>query len=172
MTRWLDFSGAPPILVPLSLVQLWRGAVDASSGHYADLNTENPKTDYDRACLAAWPGRGLIEVGKGLALVLYTEWDQVSWNPASKIVACGGWWPRLDQFESAHWIDPLRWSSDCTDYLLMNSAADGLAGLRPDDFVNVQLPRGECVVEYAQIEADYIGGFHRFTLLAFNGHPA
>ena len=54
----------------------------------------------------------------------------------------------------------------------MNSAADGLAGLRPDDFVNVQLPRGECVVEYAQIEAEYIGGFHRFTFEACNGHPA
>ena len=45
----------------------------------------------------------------------------------------------------------------------MNSAADGSAGLRADDFVKVELPRGECVIEYAQIETKYIGGFHRFS---------
>ena len=54
----------------------------------------------------------------------------------------------------------------------MNSAADGLAGLRPGVFANVQLPRGECVVKYAQIEAEYIGGFHRFTFGACSGNPA
>ena len=98
MTRWLDFSGAPPILVPLNSVELWRGAVDMSSGHYADLNSENPKTDYDHACLAAWPGRGLIKVGKGLALVLYSEWDQIPWNPAaelSRAVVGGHVWTSL-----------------------------------------------------------------------------
>jgi hypothetical protein len=101
MTHWLDFSGAPPLLIPLSLVGLWRGGVDPSSGRYRDVNTENPKTDYDRACLAAWPGRGLIEVGKALALALYTEWDQVSWDPGCRVVACGGWWPSPMQLESA-----------------------------------------------------------------------
>jgi hypothetical protein len=168
MTQWLDFSGAPPVLIPSSLVGLWRGTIDTDSGSHRDLDTENPKTDYDRACIAAWPGRGLVEVGKGFALVLYSEWDQVSWDPNGRVVACGGWWPSREQIESAKWADPLRWGSDHTDYLLMNSAADGSARLRAGDFVKVELPRGECVVEYAEIVGEYVGGFHRFTFRVCN----
>lgn len=172
MKQWLDFSGAPPILIPSCLVGLWRGTIDPDSGHHSDLDTDNPKTDYDRACIAAWPGRGLVEVGRGFAVVLYTEWDRVSWDPNWQVVACGGWWPSREQIEDAKWTDPLCWDSEHSDYPLMNSAADGSAGLRAHDFMKVALPYGECVVEYCRIVAEYIGGFHRFTFKASIEHTA
>ncbi len=162
MTPWLDFSGAPPLLIPAALVPLWRGCIDRSTDVYRDLDTKNPTTDYDHACAAAWPGRGLIAVGDSTALALYSEWDEVAWDPSAKIVACGSWWPNMEQLSSATWGDPLRWNNTHTEYLLMNSAADGSVELRADDYFKIQLPLGACTLEYAQIEDKFIGGFHRF----------
>lgn len=44
----------------------------------------------------------------------------------------------------------------------MNAAADASSGLRPEDYISIQLPRGTYIVDYAQIEHEFIGGFHRF----------
>jgi hypothetical protein len=162
MTPWLDFSGAPPLLIPAALVPLWRGCIDRSTGKYRDADPKHPTTDYDRACAAAWPGRGLVAVGDSTALVLYSEWDEVAWDQSANIVACGSWWPNTEQLNSASWGDPLLWKSTYTEYLLINSAADGSVGLRADDYFEIQLPLGACTLEYAQIDADFIGGFHRF----------
>src|SRR5690348_5713406 len=60
MKCWLDFSGAPPLLIPTRLVRHWRGSFDRTTGQYSDLNTRAPHTDYDRACALAWPGRGIL----------------------------------------------------------------------------------------------------------------
>ena len=163
MTPWLDFAGAPPLLIPAALVPFWRGCIDRSTGRYSDLDTKPPTTDYDRACAAAWPGRGLIAVGDSTALVLYSEWDEVAWDPSAKIVACGSWWPTVEQLNSAGWCDPLRWNSAHTEYLLMNSAADGSVELHADDCFKIHLPLGVCTLEYAQIEDACIGGFHRLS---------
>ena len=162
MTRWIDFSGAPPILVPVALAMLWRGALDPGTGEFRDLNTREPRTDYDRACAAAWPGRGRLPLGNASALVLYSEYDEHTWDSEHGIIACGGWLPTPQQIASASWTDPLRWNSEYTDYLLMNSAAAG-AALREDEYMMVTLPRGECLVEYASIEAEYVGCFHRIA---------
>jgi len=44
------------MLIPAELVALWRGAIDPATEAYSELNREEPQTDYDRACAAAWPG--------------------------------------------------------------------------------------------------------------------
>lgn len=51
---WLDFSGAPPLLIPQQLARHWRGRTDPSTGDYRECDADNPVTDYDRACAAAW----------------------------------------------------------------------------------------------------------------------
>lgn len=122
--RWLDFSGAPPMLIPCSLVHHWRGGTDPATGEYRRFDPETPVTDYDRACAAAWPGRSILEVMGAQVLVLYTEFDWHTWDSRRQIVACGGWLPTDDDLQSATWSDAIHWRAEQTDYFLMNSAAD------------------------------------------------
>lgn len=164
MTRWLDFSGAPPLLLPARLIPLWRGAIDPATGRYSDLNMTAPLTDYDRACVAAWPGRGVLPVGTESALVLYTEYDEHTWDALHNLVACGGWLPIERDLDSASWEDSLVWQVQDWNLVLMNSAADGANGLHADEFMEVQLTPGRYVVEYATLESTSVGCFHRFTL--------
>jgi hypothetical protein len=163
MIRWLDFSGAPPLLIPARLASRWRGAINPSTGSYSDLDTNAPITDYDRACAAAWPGRGILPVGDASALVLYTEYDEHTWDAAHGLVACGGWLPSEAQLAAARWEDALKWEVHDADFLLVNSAADGASGLRTDEFMEVRLAPGKYIIEYAALESTYMGCFHRFT---------
>jgi hypothetical protein len=167
--RWLDFSGAPPMLIPRRLAEHWRGGTDPSTGEYRELDQQNPVTDYDRACAAAWPGRSIIEFRGAQVLVLYTEYDQHTWDSTRLIVACGGWLPSDHELRGATWSDPIRWPAEHTDYLLMNSAADASAGLVEDEFMSVRLASGVYTIEYADITSEYVGIFHRFVR---DGHAA
>ena len=166
MIRWLDFSGAPPLLIPTRLVSHWRGAIDPATGEYSDLNTKAPLTDYDRACKSAWPGRGVLPIGNASALALYTEYDEHTWDAPHSLVACGSWLPTEAELTGALWEDPLSWQVQDTEFLLINSAADGAAGLQTGEFMEVRLTHGEYVVEYAALESTYVGCFHRFTLVS------
>lgn len=150
-------------MIPRRLVQFWHGSTDALTGEYVDLNTDNPRTDYDRACAAAWPGRSILPVGDGSALALYTEFDKHAWNPEDLVVACGGWLPSRSQLANASWTDPITWETKDSEFLLMNSAASGCAGLRPDEFLEVSLTPGIYFVEFASLEAEYVGCFHRLV---------
>jgi hypothetical protein len=163
MSTWLDFSGAPAMLVPASLVGLWRGAIDPATERYSDLNSKEPKTDYDRACAEAWPGRGELHLGQSSALVIYSEYDEHAWMPEDCIVASGSWFPTPEQLKWANWSDEFEWKADFEEYLLLNSAADGKSDLQPDDYVPVTLERGTYLVEFAFIEAEYVGSFTRLT---------
>ncbi len=96
------------------------------------------------------------------ALVLYAESDAHTWDSARQIVACGGWLPSDDELRRASWADPIEWRCEESDLLLMNSAADGTKGLLDDDFMPLQLASGIYTVECSQIEAEYVGYFHRF----------
>ena len=163
MKCWLDFSGAPPLLIPTRLVRHWRGSFDRTTGQYSDLNTRAPHTDYDRACALAWPGRGILAIGNGSAIILYTEYDQHTWDRSHNLVACGNWLPADAELEAASWQSPFFWQNRDTEFLLMNSAADGATELRPNEFMEFRLPPGNYVIEYAALESTYVGCFHRFT---------
>jgi hypothetical protein len=161
--RLLDFSGAPPMLIPRSLAEYWRGTTDPTTGKYREFDKSNPVTDYDRACAAAWPGRSILEFLGVPILILYTEFDLHSWDASRQILACGGWFPSDDQTRRATWTDPIRWHAEHTEYLLMNSASDAGAGLLDDEFMPVRLPSGIYTIEYAYITSEYVGIFHRFV---------
>lgn len=169
MDRWIDLSGAPPLLIPISQARRWFGASDPLTGEYRGLNVESPTTDYDRACNAAWPGRSALPVGDAVALALYTEFDHHAWSPELHVVACGGWMPDAEVLDAAIWTDPILWRSEESEYLLTNSAANGLAGFRPEEVILVQLEVGSYRVEYAALEKEYVGCFHRFTLVSGAG---
>lgn len=166
MTNWLDFSGAPPLLIPTRLVPYWRGAINPATGAYSDLSSDIFLTDYDRACAAAWPGRGVLPVADSSALVLYSEYDEHTWLESLGLVACGGWVPTEVELTGAAWADPVSWEIQDSEFLLMNSAADGAAGLRENDFVAVELLPGKYIIEYAHVESTYAGCFHRFFQVA------
>jgi hypothetical protein len=82
--RWLDFSGAPPMLIPQSLAELWRGTTDPATGEYREFDKDNPVTDYDRACAAARPERSVLEFRGVPILILYTEYDSTVGTPAAR----------------------------------------------------------------------------------------
>jgi hypothetical protein len=161
--RWLDFSGAPPILIPQILAELWRGTTDPATGEYRELDQDNPVTDYDRACTTARPDSIILEFRGVPILVFYTEHDRHTWDVGRQILACGGWLPSEDELRRATWTDPIRWRAEHTDYLLMNSAADASADLAADDLMPVRLPSGLYTIERAEISSTYLGVFHRFV---------
>jgi Immunity protein 21 len=165
MPRWLDFSGAPPLLIPTRLVSYWRGGVDPATGEYSDVNTKVPLTDYDRACAAAWPGRGVLPIADASALVLYTEYDQHAWDARRSLVACGSWLPTDAELAGASWEDPFSWQIEDTEFSLINSAAEGAMSLRANEYINVRLTPGKYVIEYAALESTYVGCFHKFTFV-------
>jgi hypothetical protein len=152
------------MLIPAKLVGLWRGTIDTETEAYSALNTKEPKTDYDRACVAAWPGRGEVRLGDSSALVLYSEYDEHTWMASECVIASGSWFPTPEQIRLANWTDALDWNADFDEYLLLNSAADGKSDLQPDDFAHVELKPGRYLVEFAFIEGEYVGCFTRLTL--------
>ena len=97
-------------------------------------------------------------------MALYTEFDEHTWNPEDLVVTCGGWLPSRSQLANANWTDPITWETKDSEFLLMNSAASGCAGLRHDEFLEVSLTPGIYFVEFANLEAEYVGCFHRLVL--------
>lgn len=161
---WLDFSGAPPMLIPQSLAEHWGGTTDPATGEHREFDPDNPVTDYDRACAASWPGRSILEFRGVPVLVFYSELSWHSWDSHRLILACGGWFPSEDEIRRAAWTNPIRWRAEHTDYFLMNSAADAQAGLFEGEFMPIRLPSGLYTIEYADIESAQAGSFHRFAV--------
>lgn len=151
------------MLIPQSLAKYWHGTTDPATSEYREFDKDNPVTDYDRACAAAWPGRSVLEFRGTPLLILYSEYDWHSWDASRQILACGGWFPSDAEVRGAEWTDPIRWRAKHTDYLLMNSAADAGAGLLDDEFMPVRLFSGTYTIEYANIISKYLGIFHRFV---------
>jgi hypothetical protein len=158
----VDFSGAPPLLIPRSLAASWRGTTDPLTGGYRELDLSDPVTDYDRACAAAWPGREILDFMGTQILALYTEFDLHAWDANRQVLACGGWFPSDNELSRATWTDPIRWRAEHKDYLLMNAAADAWDGLLDADYILVQLRPGVYTVDYGRITSKYVGCFHRF----------
>lgn len=150
------------MLIPCSLAMHWHGGADPATGEYRRLDEENPVTDYDRACAAAWPGRSILELMGAQVLALYTEFDWHTWDSRRQIAACGGWLPTDDELRSATWSDAIQWRADHTDYFLMNSAADATKGLLGDEFMPVRLSPGTYTIVYSDITSECVGCFHRF----------
>jgi len=162
---WLDFSGAPPVLIPRSAAASWRGTTHHTTGEYQDLNPLHPVTDYDRACAVASREDGILDFMGVAALVLYTEFDSFAWDTERLLLAHGGWLPSAAELTRAQWAYSLEWYVADGDLLLINPTVDFTQEVDDDDSMAIQLAPGVYIVEYAEVESDLddIGAFHRFT---------
>jgi hypothetical protein len=182
--NFVDYSGAAPILLPVSILRYWRGFylpadpdddddlpdLEIAEGAFNicdDFDFENPKTDYDRACsLGGIPAVQMISVGPGKGLVFATELDPLSWWPRMQTLVNGGGLPEPARLEKVEWSDELVWQNDDAEFILMNACDHGCAPRKNDSF-NVHLPSGEYVVqrgEYGWAGNDLALVLFRFVL--------
>lgn len=151
------------MLIPRAMAQRWRGTSDPATGASCDFDADSPKTDYDRACVASMRGHALVDLDGVPVLVLYTELDRHAWDADRRHVYNGGWRPDDDDLDLVNWSEPLTWTVDDGDLLLMNSAVDGAQGLEEGDAVPVRLVPGSYVVEFGDVSGELVGYAYRFT---------
>jgi Immunity protein 21 len=138
---WVDYSGAAPILLPVSLLRYWQGfyvAADADDdsadlelpqGRFNvcdDFDFAQPKTDYDCAC--ALSGTSAVQplpVGPGHGLVFATELDAFTWRPEALMLVNGGSLPDPALLRRVAWTDELAWRTAEADFVLMSACDHG-----------------------------------------------
>jgi hypothetical protein len=160
--EWADYSGAAPILLPISLFPCWRGFyvqaapdedcpdLELPEGNFvicADFDFAQPITDDDRACaLGGIPAAQTLPVGPGLGLIFATELDRITWRPESRILVNGGVLPEPLLLARVEWSDECVWRSREPDFVLMNACEHG-ASLGKRLHFAVHLEPGEYVLQ-------------------------
>lgn len=162
--QWVNYSGAAPILLPVSLLPSWQGfyllsrdddAVDLElpQGRFticADFDFAHPKTDYDRACaLGGNPAVQPIPVGSGHGLVFATELDTLTWWPQQQMLVNGGALPEPARLRRVTWSDELVWRATEPDFVLMNACEHGANPDKGPHFA-VRLEPGEYVIKWGK----------------------
>jgi hypothetical protein len=161
--RWVDYSGAAPILLPVSIMRQWRGFYlparrgdnspdlelpEGSFRIHTDFNFSNPKTDYERVCaLGGDPAVQAIKVGAGEGLVFATELDRLTWAAKELMLVNGGSLPDPRKLALVQWADELLWATTETDFVLLNACDHG-AAVRKQDSFRVRIPPGQYVVQW------------------------
>jgi hypothetical protein len=162
--RFVDYSGAAPILLPVSLLSLWHGfyvpakkrdtaELEIPEGRFkicADFDLKNPKTDYARACaLGGIPPVQQVRVGAGYGLVFATELDHLTWWHDRLMLVNGGSLPDAALLKRVEWSDECNWRATEPNFVLMNACQHGA---NPDlgPHFDVQLEPGEYVVQWGQ----------------------
>jgi len=161
--EWVDYSGAPPILLPKSLLCWWQGAylpADTAAGVSdlelpegafrvcEDFDFDHPKTDYDRACaLGGIPAVQALPVGQGVGLVFATEMDWSTWWPSERMLVNGGVLPEPAGLERVQWHDELTWTATEEHFVLMNACDHGADPSKHPHF-SVRLKAVEYVVQW------------------------
>lgn len=164
-TRWVDYSGAAPILLPNRLLPYWRGFyLPAAPGEKSpdlklpegafviccDFDFINPKTDYDRACaLGGIPAVQSLPVGSGHGLVFATELDTLTWWPEQRMLVNGRSLPDLVQLGCVDWSTQLVFRVAEMNFVLMNACDHGADPAKGAHF-DVRLEPGDYVVQWGQ----------------------
>jgi hypothetical protein len=160
---WADYSGAPPILLPISLLPFWRGFYLPADpeADFADLEIpegwfnvcdgydfDHPKTDYDQACAALQrrPAVQTLPVGPGYGLLFDIELDSLTWWPERRMLVNGGSLPDVARLRRVEWSDELVWTATEPEFVLMNACDHG-ADPDKDTHFAVRLKSGEYVVQ-------------------------
>jgi len=165
--RWIDCSGAPPMLISQKLSSVWRGTTDPRTGKYRQLDLDKPITCYDHVCAATSAGNGILEFMGSSVLAFYTEDDLHSWDSRRQLVAGGGWMPSDRELRKVEWINPMEWIVRDEKFLLINSAVDVSRGIDEGDLLEVHLEQGHYRVETCRINnhAHSDSCFHHLSLL-------
>lgn len=161
---WVDYSGAAPILLPVSLLPYWQGffvpaadddvaELELPEGRFtiwADFDFAHPKTDYDRACaLGGVPAVQALPVGPGHGLVFATELDTLTWWPEQRMLVNGGSLPEAARLRRVEWSDEVVWRATEPDFVLMNACEHGANPEKGPHF-QVRLEPGEYVVQWGR----------------------
>jgi hypothetical protein len=164
--KWVDYSGALPILLPVDIKQHWNGFYlpsepaagripdlelsDASYDICDDFDFEHPKTDYDRACaLGGIPPVRLIPVGPGQGIIFATELDRLTWWSGQSMLVNGGVLPDLARLNDMDWSRELNLDIVGPHHVLMNACDHG-ADEDVTDFFEVTLSPGRYAIEYGR----------------------
>jgi hypothetical protein len=164
----VSYSGAPPILLPVSLLRHWHGFylpaapddecpdLEIPEGNFSictDYDFDNPKTDYDRACalLLARPAVQAIAVGPGHGLVFALETDCFTWLPEHRLLVNGGCLPEIARLADVPWTEELTWQAAESEFVLMNACDHGADPDKSEHFA-VHLEPGR----YALQRGDYV----------------
>lgn len=158
--KWMDFSGAPPLLIPERFLGVWRGFylpadeeedcpdLELPDGRAFcicdEFDFEHPQTDYDRLC-ARGGGHFLHPVGPGRALVISDDSDgPVGWWPEQQMVlTVSRYLPDPACFDRLEWKGEVRWQIPDGRLILMNSCLHGADPDKPqDEFVEIDLEPG------------------------------
>jgi len=163
--KWMDFSGAPPILIPERLLPFWNGFYvpddDPDDPWSADItlpdgrrfvaDCDNPDTDYEAIC-----GRSgssfLHPLGSGQALVIIDHSDgTVGWWPEERmLLTCSRHLPDQSTLDQLQWKLLFQWNIPDSRLLLMNSCLHGADPNKPPkDFDEISLEPGKYSVEEA-----------------------
>jgi hypothetical protein len=160
---WVDYSGAPPILLPVSLLPFWQGFylpaapdeefpdLELPSGRFnicEDYDFVHPKTDYDRACaLGGILAVQALMVGPGFGLVFSIEFDSLTWWREHRMLVNGSSLPDVAQLQRVAWSDELVWTATEPDFVLMNACDHGANPDKEPNFA-VRFEPGEYVAQW------------------------
>jgi hypothetical protein len=163
--RWVDYSGAAPILLPKGLLRYWKvfylpavpgeksPDLELPEGLFTICNRfdfVNPKTDYDRACaLGGIPAVQTIAVGPGHGLVFATELNTLTWWPEQRMLVNGGSFPDLAQLPRVNWSTELVFRATEPDFVLMKACEHGANPDKGPHFA-VRLEPGDYEVQWGQ----------------------
>jgi hypothetical protein len=183
---WMDFSGAPPILIPERYLGLWNGfyledTIDPdedlnlsgdlvlpdgrSFSVWDEFDFQNPKTDYDRLCGSGHRKNFLHPLGDGHALVLvdYSDGTTGWWPEQQVVLTVSRQLPDPASFDRLAWGDELRWTVPDRRVVLMNSCLHGADpdNRSSDQFVEIDLEPGEYSITTADAEGEWCIVLHR-----------
>lgn len=179
-TRFENYSGAAPILLPVSILHYWRGFYlpadpedglpdlelpDGAFNICDDFDFANPKTDYDRACSLSRAVE-TISVGPGKGLVFGAELDSLTWWQDQRMLVNGGL-PTASRLNEVTWSDELNWHTAESDFVLMNACDHG-ADPNLKKFFDVELAAGEYLIQRGDSgDCRNVGSEPAFVLFRF-----
>jgi hypothetical protein len=169
--QWFDFSGAPALLIPISLAEHWRGFyiplppgddddpdVDLIIGedHFLisdEFDLERPVSDYDRLCKMGQtaPEAFLLKLANATALVFNSMYENIAFWPQKMLFLCGAD-DYIDEnfLVNLSWKKLFEWAPDSESLLLMNSCDHGAAPVEyKDRHTVIMIPKVTYTVSFA-----------------------
>jgi len=185
--KWMDYSGSPGLMIPVSLLGFWGGFYvpmenekrpDLMLGDGRqfrvcdDFDFENPQTDYDRICARANSGgesHFLYPVGPSQALVIADCQDgTIVWWADQKVVVTASYrhLPDPGCLDQLEWSNEVRWNVTEKRLVLINSCVHGAnANEEEDEFTEVELEPGVYSVTSAWVREHHVM-VYRFRCMA------
>jgi hypothetical protein len=189
--QWMDFSGAPPFLLPERCLPLWNGMFvpltdleesddlelpDGQRFRLDDtLDFKNPITDYDRLCAASLRAREplvLFPVGDSFGLYVHDPSDgNVGWwGEQQLLITMSHALPDPDLLDGLEWSDEVRWEIETAEIVLFNPTLHGadLAN-HPNYRFPFYLQPGVYSVmaaDYTDPVDDFFASLYRFRLVS------